>query len=162
MSNFDFPDPQQQDYNASSFGNVQPQPQKRGGGGRTVLLLVLGCGGGSVLLCCVCCIALLALGLRQPVGAVTFWGTAIQSGSYDLALNAVCEGSQAEQETNRLESQGATFTSFSTFQEGTGNEVEITAVVEIDGQSRDYNAVATTQSDGGILGNCITTIRQTP
>ncbi len=160
MSNFDFPDPQQQDY-ANSFN--APTPQKKSGGGSRAALLVIGCAGGGVVLCCVCCVLLFFTALRQPIGAAGFWGVAIQAGSYDLAYDVVCDGSQAEQYTQSLENQNATFTSFEFSQTTTSTgvgDIQLSGVIERNGQSSDWSASVTTQSDGNLLGNCVNTITE--
>lgn len=163
MSDLNFPDPQQ-DYSAESFG-VPPKQKKSGSGAKTGLafggLTIAGCLG-VVLLCCLCCVGVMVIGLRQPVGVVSFYGGAASSGSFEVANWVVCEGSQAEQITNNFESRGVSLTNFQATQDGLdSNEIDVTAQLEEDGQSRNWSATFIVSEGGDFpFNHCIETIRE--
>ncbi len=152
MSSLNYPDYDLQSFGAES-STPKPPPRSR---------LWYGVGACVVLMaCCGCffvgCMVLGFFAARQPATMVSSWATYATWGYYGAAETFTCPNSQAAKYTRELADQGAKFPQFTSPQTSNDQQVTVTTLIEIEGETSDWTATFTIE-EGGAVGRCINQI----
>jgi hypothetical protein len=156
MSDFNFPDQQQGQFQQQQMYQYQQPPKKS----RPWWLLgCLGCLGLIVAICC-CCVVGAFAAFTQPNFIVGFFGGSLGGpDQYAAAQLVVCTGSQAETYLNQMETDAAYFTTFTTSDTDDSDGILATGTIFRNGQSEAWSANFFVTS-GGTFGNCIDRIEE--